>query len=274
MSSRANVKDDEIRVLTQEASTSDFPKKAFEILYKIEERHFWFAVRNEVIKIITNRFIHPSTNKSFLEIGCGNGFVLDLLDKLGFSLTGLDIYLEGLKLARNRVKSKLICADIYKLKPQEKYDAIGLFDVIEHIEDDRFFLKKSSGFLKTGGKIILTVPADMKLWSQIDQISGHKRRYTKKSLSDLLEKCGYNIEFISYFNFLLYVPQLMFRKFSNQSTFKKQANTVFTEQLRVPHPLVNFIFQWLFLLESQLLRITNIPSGASLIAVGFKKKTI
>lgn len=270
MINKTELKNNNIRVLTKIVSTVDFPKKAFETLYRIEEKHFWFVIRNEVIRIVINRFISPSKNKKFLEIGCGNGFVLGLLEKMGFSLTGLDIYLEGLKLARKRVSSKLICADIYKLRIHERYDVVGLFDVIEHIEDDEFFIEKSSGFLKVGGKIILTVPADMRLWSQIDQISGHKRRYTKKALVSLLEKCGYRIDFISYFNFLLYFPQLLLRKFSNQSTNKKQANRVFMEQLRVPNPLINNFFKKIFLFESQLLRISSIPFGASIIIVGSK----
>ena len=143
-------------------------------------------------------------------------------------------------------------------------------DVIEHIQDDYKFLRKSSVFLKSGGKIIMTVPADMKLWSKLDEVVGHKRRYTKKTLTLLLEKCGYKVEFISYFNFLLYLPQLIYRKLS-QFLIKKQDYEVLVEQLKPPPALINIIFSWIFLMESQSLKRTHLPFGASLIIIGVKK---
>ncbi len=144
-----------INILTHISHHNNFPVKAFETLYKAEEKHFWFIGRNEVINIIINRFIKQNKKIHFLEIGCGNGNVLRLLKKFGFSLTGLDIHLEGLRLARKRTNAKLICADIYKLHTNQKYDVVGLFDVIEHLKDDAVFLQKSGKMLKKGGKIII-----------------------------------------------------------------------------------------------------------------------
>lgn len=260
-----------IKILTSDVQHINYPKKAFEILYKIEDKHFWFAGRNEAIKIILNRFLKQSKKLHFLEIGCGNGIVLALLEKLGFTLTGLDIELAGLKIARKRTNVTLICADIYKLKSKDKYDAIGLFDVVEHIQDDESFLKKSKEFLKTDGKIILTVPADMRLWSQMDKASGHQRRYTRNSLTSLLRRSGFRIEFISYFNCLFYIPQLLFRRFSNKKMIGQNDNQVLIDQLKIPPLLINIALKWLISLEAQLLKIISIPFGASLIIVGSKK---
>lgn len=260
-----------IVIITSTPIHKNYPKEAFEVLSKVEKKHFWFTTRNRIIEIILNRFIQPSTNRKFLEIGCGSGIVMTHLEKMGFSVTGLDIHMEGLKLAKKKTKAKLIHADILKTKIKKKYDVVGLFDVIEHSQDDVSFLEKSGHVLKTKGKIILTVPANMGLWSRIDQISSHKRRYTKQSLNAMLKKAGYEIEFVSYFNFLLYIPQLIFRKLSNQKIEDKEDNVILSEQLKVPHPLINITFGWVSLLEAQLLRITSIPIGTSLIIVGHKK---
>ena len=260
-----------IQILTPIPSSISYPKKAFQIIEKAE-KHFWFTGRNEVIRIILNRFLKTIKRTDFIEIGCGNGLVLMLLEKLKYSITGLDIHMEGLKIARSRTNATLICADVYKFKSKKKYDAIGMFDVIEHIGEDERFLKKCGELLKPNGKIIITVPADMKLWSQMDLVSGHKRRYTKSSLINILVKLGYKIEFISYFNCLLYIPQLLFRKFTENKMKKAKNTEILIDQLRLPPVAINIIMKWLFLLEAQLLRITAIPFGASLIAVASKKE--
>lgn len=249
----------------------NYPKEAFEALYKIEDKHFWFAVRQEIIKIVINKNIKQKKNHSFLEIGCGTGITLLLLEKLGFLITGLDIHREGLRLARKRTDARLLCASIYKLKEKNKYENIGLFDVIEHVNNDSLFLGTCQNMLKKGGRIVVTVPADMRLWSRMDEASGHKKRYTKHELIGLLQKSGFKVEYISYFNFLLYIPLFLFRRLSDEQMKKETQHRLLIEELRLPPFLINFILKWLLLIEAQLLRVTSIPFGTSLIVVGSKK---
>lgn len=249
----------------------NYPKEAFEALYKIEDKHFWFAVREEVIKIVINKNIKQKKDHSFLEIGCGTGIVLLLLEKLGFSVTGLDIHREGLQLARKRTCARLLCADIYKLKEEKKYENIGLFDVIEHVDNDALFLTTCRNMLIDGGRVVITAPADMRLWSRMDEASGHKRRYTKRDLINLLQKSGFKVEYSSYFNFLLYIPQFLFRRFSDEQMKKATQHHLLVEELKLPPFPVNFLLKWLLLIEAQILRIIPIPFGTSLIVVGSRK---
>lgn len=260
-----------IQILTAVPYQKYFPQKVYDFLYNVEEKHFWFAGRNEVIKMIVDRFIGAKKGLRFLEIGCGNGIILALLEKLGFSLTGLDIDINALKLAQKRTNANLICADILKLDNRRRYDAVGLFDVLEHVSDDRSFLRKIRGMLKTRGNIILTVPSDMRLWSRMDEISEHKRRYVKDELVALLANTGYKIEFVSHFNFLLYIPQLLVRRFHDVKHKDKNDTCVYINELKIPPLIINVFLKWLFILEDQILRIITIPFGASLIIVGSKK---
>lgn len=254
-------------------SVTSFPKEAFKILYEIEDKHFWFVGRNKVIKEVIKKFIEDRGGLRFLEVGCGNGMVLSMLEKLGFLLTGLDVNREGLKFARKRTNATLINKDVSKYNPKEKFDAIGLFDVLEHIEDDKSFLEKCGRLLKTKATIFITVPASMELWSRMDEFSGHKRRYSKKNLNILLQKAGYRVEFINYFNSILFIPLLLFRRFHDIKSKIKKGSTqaLLVEELRVPPLIINTILKWLCFLEPQLVTITTIPFGASLIAVAKKE---
>ena len=81
-----------IKIISTNEVNKDFPRDAFKILYGIEEKHFWFWGRNKIIAQEIGKFIKTKSS-NFLEIGCGTGFVLSHLEKIGYRTTGLDIYL-------------------------------------------------------------------------------------------------------------------------------------------------------------------------------------
>src|SRR3989344_65014 len=246
----------------------DFPKDVFKILYGIEEKHFWFWGRNKIITQEIGKFI-KTKNSNILEIGCGTGFVLSHLEKMGYKTTGLDIYPEALKYARKRTKSQLICANIQKDEIPGRYDAVGLFDVLEHIDDDASFLKSTKKLLKRNGMLFITVPADKKLWSISDQLSGHKRRYNVKMLQKVLEKAKFTIEEIKYFGFLLYLPQFILRKLKTGKsalTFRD----AFLQSYQTPRDWLNFLGKVIYLVESLLFQTLTFPFGSSLIVVARK----
>lgn len=260
-----NKDDKQIEIISSVDVSRDFPKQAFKILFEIEEKHFWFWGRNRIIGSVVDKFI-KNKNISFLEVGCGTGFVLSYLEKMGFRTTGLDIHLEALKYARKRTKSPLISADILKDQLAEKFDAVGLFDVLEHIDNQAVFLKKIKKLLKRKGMLFITVPADQKLWSESDELSGHKRRYDKKNLREVLKKAKFEIKEIRYFGFLLYFPQLMFRKFKIQQG-DKNFSTAFLRSYQAPKDKLNIFGKIVYLIESQIFKTYTFPFGSSLIAV-------
>ena len=92
----------------------------------------------------------------------------------------------------------------------QSIDAMGMFDVVEHIDDDRAFLEKMTELLKPGGQLYLTVPCHNWLWSQADVDAGHFRRHTEKSLQTLLHGL-FEIDYLSYFFAPLVAPQFLLR---------------------------------------------------------------
>ncbi len=88
----------------------------------------------------------------------------------------------------DRDRLSLIVADFMDYPFDTSYDAVIACEVLEHIEDESAFLGKIRGLLNPGGRLILSIPARKKLWSDHDEIAGHFRRYEKQDIIDLLSR--------------------------------------------------------------------------------------
>ena len=172
-------------------------------LAEVEDRHFWFQARNRAI-IAAFQQIRPrlGTGYRFLEVGCGTGNVLRGLQQVakGGSLFGMDLELEGLRFARRRLDpAHLVVGDAGRPPFGVKFDVIGAFDVVEHIEDDVGVLRRLRDMLQPGGTLLLTVPANPRLWSYFDIAAQHKRRYRPADLRRKLGDAGFTVDYLTYF---------------------------------------------------------------------------
>jgi hypothetical protein len=76
-------------------------------------------------------------------------------------------------------------------------------NVLEHIEDDHRALVNARALLEpAGGRLILLVPAHARLFSPLDEKMGHFRRYGRADLSASLERAGFEVESVRWFNML------------------------------------------------------------------------
>lgn len=134
----------------------------------------------------------------FLEIGPGNlDLAQDLLTKftegtlIDFNTTDVEqIYAELKESYKQRLK--LIIADFSQYQFSQKFDCVVACEVLEHIEDDGMFLRKTNDLLINCGELILSVPARKKYWSKDDEIVGHYRRYEKQDLYEKLIEASYS----------------------------------------------------------------------------------
>ncbi len=139
----------------------------------------------------------------FIEIGAGTGQMTRLfLSKKGFAGSCYDLSPESRRILIDRTKGFGDRLQVLSAPPdtqQESYDYLLAFEVLEHIENDLETLKYWSKFVKTGGRIIVSVPAHKNKFSKIDEIVGHVRRYEKTELVNLLGDAGFhNIKIINY----------------------------------------------------------------------------
>jgi len=257
--------------------TDFFPEGAFDRLYQSENANFWFRVRNLIIGNAIKKYL-PRRSK-IIEVGCGTGFVSSYLKKLGYDIDCADLSIHGLNYCKKRdAGNSYYQFNLYDALFYEHYDGACAFDVIEHINDDQLVLQNMNKALKAGGFIFITVPANKKLWSEIDAFSKHKRRYNRAELKDKIENAGFKIIRISYFMTFLFPFIYVSRfRFLRHSRVRKDETEIIREKASNRlnlNPILNTIFFYIFRLETYLLKLNhiNLPFGSSLLCVAQKKR--
>jgi len=244
----------------------------FRELVAAEDRLFWFTARNQVIAAalrVATRSLPQDLR--ILEIGCGTGNVLRLLEKASAkTVIGMDMFSGGLRYARQRTQCGLVQGDMHAPPFNTHFHVIGMFDVIEHLTDDGYALASARALLAPSGKLLLTVPADMSLWSYADEFAGHQRRYHAQQLREKLLAAGFTVDFLSYFMAATY-PILWLKRrttsWTHQSHSPDQARDLFLAELR-PVPIINGILRWLAEKEAGLIASgRTLPFGTSLLAI-------
>jgi SAM-dependent methyltransferase len=136
---------------------------------------------------------------------------------------------------------------------------ITCMDVLEHIQDDRAFLRRLHGSLRPGGLLLVSVPALPWLYSQWDRNLGHHRRYTRRSLVTRLRQAGFRVRECHYgWSFL--APAFPLRKLSlRRRSLLPSAPRIVNEGLvGMSRP------------EFRLRRLIPVPFGSSLFAAAEK----
>lgn len=148
--------------------------------------------------------IQPWLGNDVLEVGCGNGNFSEFLAHHCQRLVAVDLDETYVNLTQQRLRSydhvEVLQADATKLQGQEHFDTIIMLDVLEHIEDDVATLKQLSHCLKPGGKFVVKVPALSSLYTPMDEVIGHYRRYQKDTLQATFERAGFTKPHLWYFN--------------------------------------------------------------------------
>lgn len=237
--------------------TDTFDPFLFERLKKAEAEHFWFKIRRKWIFDKIKKHIAPPAK--FLEIGCGTGNVSAFLAQKGYSVTGCEYHQEAISMAWPGFQ--LVQCDANKLPFDDRsFDIAGLFDVIEHFQDDISLLAEAVRIVKDGGIIAITVPARPEAWSCFDEISLHKRRYTKEGLKKALSAAKLNPLLIEYMFMSLYLPMRYMRVKSRDDNNLFKINKSF-----------NALLKELFNLERIISKGLPLPIGTSLIAIARKE---
>jgi len=237
---------------------------SYDIESNVEGFHWWFVVRRKLLRSILSSIKVPQ-NRIALEVGCGTGANLRVLESAGIFGIGLDQSLYALNLIKKKEHSPLLAGDLNHLPLKAK--SLGLIiamDVFEHLEHDESGMSECYRVLNNGGMLFLTVPAFKSLWGVQDEVTGHKRRYTMKEIKEKLRQEGFQIQRSSFFNFFLFFPILLARRIIGFLNFHIESEN------KINHPLINNIFKGLFSIEPYLLKYISFPFGVSIFCVARK----
>jgi len=162
-----------------------YPAHQNDACFRLEDGSFWFTHRNKCLITAVRRF---PPDGFILDVGGGNGFVARGLIDAGYETALLEPGRDGARNARQaRQLPTVINATIEAaaIRPGSVPN-VGLFDVLEHIEDDRAFVRHLHDIMRPGGLLYLTVPAFDWLWSMSDVDAMHFRRYSRRTLTAVL----------------------------------------------------------------------------------------
>ncbi len=244
-------------------------ERVVETLFATQRRHFWFGSRNHLISMMMKR-VGLCPPMRVLDIGCGTGTVLAHLLACGYRGDGLEMHHRlAAQAAVNCPGANVLCADVMGASPiHAAYDAVGLFDVLEHVTEPASLLARCAGLVRPGGTVVGTVPALQSLWSALDIAAGHRRRYDRAALAGDLTSAGLEILRLDYFFQVLLAPMWIQRRSirAAQTGAETDRSAVVQHGLKVPPRAINAMFRMACFAERKLARFLPLGwiPGASL----------
>ncbi|WP_017327495.1 bifunctional 2-polyprenyl-6-hydroxyphenol methylase/3-demethylubiquinol 3-O-methyltransferase UbiG [Synechococcus sp. PCC 7336] len=236
--------------------------------FELETSHWWFQGRTAIVMGLLDRYCDISPGETAIDIGCGTGMILQQLNQR-YRAIGIDTSPLAVDFAKQRGNQEVFCTSLEEAANKDWQPRVALMlDVVEHIRDDASFLRQVWEVLPEGGQVLITVPAYQWLWSAHDVMHHHFRRYRAEQMRELLTQTGFELQKLSYFNTLLFLPALL-QKLSQRNREPSPQDSIPT----VPS-WMNAILQSIFAFERFLLPWFDFPFGISIVAIAQKKRPI
>jgi SAM-dependent methyltransferase len=145
------------------------------------------------------------------------------------------------------------------------FDLVTCLDVIEHTDDDVVSLRELRRVTRPGGWLVVTVPAHPALWSRHDEVNGHRRRYTRRTLRRAAEAAGWSVVRRTGFNVVYLAPAALVRLARRSRDSRPGGGS--SELALTPAGLDSALEVPLRLEAGLVRRGANLPTGLSLLAV-------
>ncbi|HEX8069182.1 MAG TPA: methyltransferase domain-containing protein [Pyrinomonadaceae bacterium] len=239
----------------------------YAIMYEVEGAHWWFAGRRRILESFLDRLAptlpaaRAGARARVLDVGCGTGANLEMLARYG-DAEGVDLSPAALAFCRARGLTQVTEGAAEALPySDETFDLVTALDVVEHLDDDVAGLSEMRRVLKPGGCALLFVPAFQWLWGVQDDVSNHRRRYTRTELCRAVTAAGLSVERATYANVTFLAP-ILFGRWLMRATGARPASE---NNLNVA--ALNGLLGRVLGAERHWLRRANLPVGVSAICV-------
>lgn len=185
-------------------------------------------------------------------------------------LHGAEIYLSGLHLAKARLPEiDFMQLDASEMPFDREFDAVGLFDVLEHLDNDDLVLRNVFKALMPGGHVFVTAPQHPFLWSSNDAAACHRRRYARGELADKLRRAGFRIEAETSFMTALF-PVMAAARLLKRRLPQGDPYEAVLRELEIPDSL-NALLEIIMRVDEALIsRGFSLPFGGSIAIVGLR----
>ncbi len=240
-------------------------KITYDVEWNLERFHWWFVGRRKLFKVLFS-FLGLQNDLRVIDIGCGVGSNLRLLQSMRSKLVGMDSEMYSLLHTRKSLSTvPLVNGDVMRLPIKaDSIDLILASDILEHLDEDTVGIREIYRTLKREGKVLFTVPAFRSLWGVQDIVGMHRRRYSKKELVRKIEGEGFKILRSSYFNFFLFFPILIGRRIIYLLGLRIKSEN------EINFPLINFFLKMVFSIEPHYLKFFSFPFGVSIYCIAKK----
>src|SRR5581483_793098 len=219
----------------------------YDALERVEREHWFYKGKRQLVQHWIDRAVEFAPGDRITDCGAGTGELVrelkGIFEYRGIGVVGIEFSEEARRLARERKGTELIAGSILNLPINDGSTAVTIaLDVLEHVEDDRLAFSEMLRVTRSGGLVIINVPAFMSLWSEWDVSLGHYRRYTKALLADVLAPYRHEFDLLhfDYANAFAFVPILTLRTVQKVLRLKSRFED------RIPGPRVNKLLLDLF----------------------------
>ena len=132
------------------------PEGKFKPLHQFNPERIKYIKDNTVKHFKLTNKDKPFKNLNILDIGCGGGLLSEPMSRLGGNVTGIDASEKNIISAKihakqNNLNISYFCNSPENFKSNKKFDLVLNMEIVEHVEDVNFFIKKSSELLKKNG---------------------------------------------------------------------------------------------------------------------------
>lgn len=243
-------------------------KEYYSEYFELERSHWWFRVREKIIKDVLEQSIDNNTTLKILNVGAATGKTSEMLGNYG-TVTSIEYDKDCCDFTSKRLGIEIINASVLDLPfADNSFDLVCAFDIIEHVEDDFKAVTEMHRVCKSNGLIYVTVPAFQKLWSHHDVVNQHFRRYVMSGVENLFKHLKGKRVFKTYFNSLLFIPIFCFRVLSNifgSENRRSGSGSDFSALSK--DSLIDKVLFNIFMIERYLLRKTTFPVGVSALFI-------
>lgn len=229
----------------------------------VDPKTHWYYQSKKIplVKYVKKVFNKKKNPLTLVDVGSGSGFFMyELLEAVPEMIS--KIYLvdigyseEEILTTKNQVIEKTL-----SLPSKIENAVVVMMDVLEHLEDDHAMLNAIKKNSTGDNHFFITVPAFMELWSGHDVYLGHYRRYTLKTLNNLLSTASFKRDKLYYIYGAIFPMVWLSRKLSG-----KKENP--ESDMKPMNPLINGLLKTICSVEMPFSKANKL-AGVSVVAEG------